>query len=80
MIRIPSLMQKLVKSVKGDKLVEAVSKKRSKASGHVYGSVEVGRRFYAESGRKDFGGSEVPVVKTLSLKKQELKETYEESQ
>uniref|UniRef100_A0A175YHG0 Acireductone dioxygenase n=1 Tax=Daucus carota subsp. sativus TaxID=79200 RepID=A0A175YHG0_DAUCS len=80
MIRNPSSMQKLAKSFKRDKLVEAVGKKRSKASGHVYGSVEVRRRFYAESGRKDFGDIKVPVIKTLSLKKQELKETYEESQ
>ncbi|KAL1803971.1 hypothetical protein ACET3Z_032618 [Daucus carota] len=80
MIRNPSSMQKLAKSFKRDKLVEAVSKKRSKASGHVYGGVEVRRRFYAESGRKDFGDIKVPVIKTLSLKKQELKETYEESQ
>ncbi|WOH09899.1 hypothetical protein DCAR_0729359 [Daucus carota subsp. sativus] len=48
MIRIPGLMQKLAKSVNLDKLVKTVSKKRSKASGHVYGSVEVRRQFYAE--------------------------------
>lgn len=81
MIQNARLISNFVKSGRGDhELVEATSNKRSKASDQAYGSVEFRGLFYAESGTKDFGDIKVPVIKTLSMEMQELKETYEECQ
>lgn len=85
MIRNPSLVQKLTESGRRGELVEAISKKKSKAIDQVCGSVEVrgvgqgNRQIYVELGTKDLSDIKIPEMNTLSIEMQALEETSKRS-